>query len=181
MGFPRSGTASADQEREGLSHLREWLVGGAVIEGPQGLLLVRNRRHDGSFDWSPPGGVIDEGETVVDGLSREVTEETGLVVTRWSGKLYEIEAHAPDMGWTLRVEAWLAHSWEGELRFDDPDGIVETAAWVPADDCGDHLADVARWVSEPVLEWTTDRWSDIRSFSYRIDGADRSSLVVTRV
>ena len=39
--------------------MRDWLVGGAVIEGPAGLLLVRNRRRDGSFDWSPPGGVID--------------------------------------------------------------------------------------------------------------------------
>lgn len=161
--------------------MRDWLVGGAVIESADGLLLVRNRRRDGSLDWSPPGGVIDPGESVVEGIGREVLEETGLIVTEWSGKLYEIEAHAPDMGWTLRVEAWMAASWEGELRFDDPDGIVETAQWVPLDVCGDHLAEVARWVAEPVLEWALHRWPEPQSFTYRIEGTDRSSLVVTRV
>ena len=29
--------------------MREWLVGGAVIEGPGGILLVQNRRRDGLF------------------------------------------------------------------------------------------------------------------------------------
>ena len=161
--------------------MREWLVGGAVLEGPSGLLLVRNRRRDGSFDWSPPGGVIDTGESVLEGIGREVSEETGLVVTGWAGKLYEIRATAPDMGWNLRVEAWLAASWEGELRFDDPDGIVETAAWVDADQCEAHLDDGAPWVAEPVLEWLTHRWVDPRLFVYDIAGSDRSSLVVTRV
>ncbi len=161
--------------------MREWLVGGAVLEGPDGLLLVNNRRHDGTTDWSPPGGVIDEGESVVDGLAREVLEETGLVVTAWAGMIYEIEAEAPDMGWRLRVEAWLALEWHGELRFDDPDGIVETALWVPHNDCAVHLDGVARWVAEPVTEWIENRWESSQQFAYRIDGRGRSDLRVTRM
>ena len=137
--------------------VHEWLVGGAVIEGPEGLLLVRNRRRDGSVDWTPPGGVIDHGESVVEGLAREVREETGLVVTRWAGLLYEIEAHAPDMGWTLRVEAWQAAEWEGEIEIADPDGIVEEARWVPSGDCVTHLEGGSPWVAEPVGEWLADR------------------------
>ena len=58
--------------------MRDWLVGGGLILGPRGLLLVRNRRRNGSWDWSPPGGVIDQGETVLVGLTREVAEETGV-------------------------------------------------------------------------------------------------------
>jgi len=78
--------------------MRDWLVAGAVIEGPDGLLLVENRRRNGSSDWSPPGGVIDPGEAVLDGLAREVVEETGLVVTEWSDPIYEIEVVAPGRG-----------------------------------------------------------------------------------
>jgi 8-oxo-dGTP diphosphatase len=161
--------------------VREWLVGGAVIESAEGLLLVRNRRRDGSVDWSPPGGVIDPGETVVEGLTREVWEETGLQVSDWSGPLYVIEATAPDLGWVLRVEAWRAGSWEGELVVDDPDGIVEEARWVPAADCAVHLEGGSRWVAEPVAEWLSSPWSGQRSFGYRIAGRDRATLVVTRV
>ena len=84
--------------------MRSWLVGGAVIESTQGLLLVQNRRRDGRLDWSPPGGVIDEGETLIEGLTREVAEETGLAVTSWSEPIYRIEALAPGLGWDLTVE-----------------------------------------------------------------------------
>jgi 8-oxo-dGTP diphosphatase len=161
--------------------MRDWLVGGAVIEGPGGLLLVHNLRRDGRRDWSPPGGVIDPGETVVEGLTREVTEETGLVVTEWAGPLYEIEAEAPDMGWRLRVEAWQALSWEGELVIDDPDGIVVDARWVPVADCGVHLEGCSPWVADPVHEWLAGPWQGSRRYGYRIVGADPSSVEVTRV
>lgn len=160
--------------------MREWVVGGAVIEGPLGVLLVRNRRRDGSFDWSPPGGVIDQGESVLDGLTREVLEETGLQITAWSEVVYEIAAHAPDLGWNLRVEARVATDWIGELVVDDPDGVVDDAAWVHPDLCAEHLAGNARWVVEPVVEWLAERWVGTRSFRYRIEGARHSDLTVIR-
>ena len=96
--------------------MRQWVVGGGLILGDDGLLLVRNRRRNGALDWSPPGGVIDEGETLLAGLTREVVEETGVVVARWQGPVYEVEVEAPDLGWHLRVEAHMAVDFAGEVR-----------------------------------------------------------------
>jgi 8-oxo-dGTP diphosphatase len=152
-----------------------------VIEGPAGLLLVQNRRRDGRHDWSPPGGVIDEGESVVEGLTREVQEETGLTVTEWAGPLYEIEAEAPDLGWHLRVQAWQALAWHGDLVVDDPDGIVVDARWVAPAECATHLEGCSPWVADPVHEWLADPWRGSRRYGYRIAGADLRALEVTRV
>jgi 8-oxo-dGTP diphosphatase len=161
--------------------MRDWLVGGGLIVGPEGLLLVRNRRRNGSVDWSPPGGVIDHGETLLDGLSREVTEETGVVVSGWVGPVYEVLVEAPGLGWRLRVEAHLATGYDGELRVDDPDGIVEEAAFVDPGRCDRHLDGVHPWVGEPLAAWLAERWSGgPRRFRYHVDGDDMAGAVVTR-
>jgi 8-oxo-dGTP diphosphatase len=173
------GNAALPPEVDGL---RAWTVGGALVESAAGLLLVRNRRRNGSLDWSPPGGVMDAGETLLGGLTREVEEETGLVVTAWQGPVYEIEAEAAGLGWRLRVETWLATSYDGVLRIgDDPDGIVVDARWVALAACADHLGGAHPWVREPLGEWLSERWAGPRRFGYRIDGTDQRSLSITRL
>ena len=57
--------------------MRRWTVGGALVLGPEGLLLVANRRKNGSIDWSTPGGVIDEGTGEADPLLHAATELAG--------------------------------------------------------------------------------------------------------
>ena len=52
-------------------------VAAAVID-PEGRALVIRRRDN--HHWQLPGGVLELGETVQDGLRREVLEETGLTV-----------------------------------------------------------------------------------------------------
>lgn len=160
--------------------MRDWLVGGGLILDGDGLLLVRNRRRSGQLDWSPPGGVIDAGETLIDGLTREVAEETGVRVSRWQGPVYEVDVTAAGLGWRLRVEAHLALEHAGELHVDDPDGIVVEAAYVDADACEEHLAGCHRWVSEPLAEWLSQRWVDRRRFRYCVEGDDPSSATVSR-
>ncbi len=159
--------------------MRVWTVGGALIEDDEDrVLLVRNRRRDGSHDWTTPGGVIEPGEAMLDGLTREVAEETGLVVVRWEGPIYTVHIEAPDLGWVLHVEAHRALRWEGDLMVDDPDGIVDDARFVEREACEAQLAGVARWFVEPFLSWLTGSHSP--HFGYLAVGSDRASLVVTR-
>jgi ADP-ribose pyrophosphatase YjhB (NUDIX family) len=49
-----------------------------VVVSEQGLVLLQRRRDNGA--WEPPGGVLELGERIVEGLLREVKEETGLEV-----------------------------------------------------------------------------------------------------
>jgi 8-oxo-dGTP diphosphatase len=158
------------------------LVAGGIVEGPDGLLLVQNRRRDGSLDWSTPGGVIEvhDGESVVDGLTREVAEETGIVVTEWEGPLYEVRAVAVGLGWDLRVEVHRAVSFSGEIEIDDPDGIVVDARFVPLDECGDRLHGCHPWVREPLGAWLAERWLESRAWRYELAGDRMGSITVVR-
>ncbi|HVM40817.1 MAG TPA: NUDIX hydrolase [Acidimicrobiia bacterium] len=165
--------------------MQEWTVAGGLVEGPDGsLLLVRNRRRWGTHDWSPPGGVIDATDAgVVEGLTREVFEETGISVSEWDGPVYEVSAKAFDFGWHLRAQIFVARRYDGEIAVDDPDGIVVDAAFVAGTSCGELLADCFPWVREPLGEWIEHRWgADApRAYHYEVYGTDPTSLRVERV
>src|SRR6201996_9040981 len=54
-------------------------VGAVVIDGTK-VLLVRRANEPLKGEWSLPGGALEVGETLQQGIVREVLEETGITV-----------------------------------------------------------------------------------------------------
>ena len=55
-------------------------VGAVILDDAQRVLLVRRGQEPLKGQWSLPGGALELGERLEDGLQREVAEETGLRV-----------------------------------------------------------------------------------------------------
>jgi 8-oxo-dGTP pyrophosphatase MutT (NUDIX family) len=166
--------------------MRNWVVGGALIPRVDGvdlggLILVGNRRRDRTVEWTPPGGVIDRGESIRQGLAREVFEETGLTVAGWADLRYSVIVDAPELGWRLRVEAWETADVVGEIVVADPDGIVEEVRHVAGADAVTLLASSPQWVHVPVGDWLSGSLQVGGAFHFRVLGTDRSTSRVERI
>ncbi|MGH9588561.1 MAG: NUDIX hydrolase [Acidobacteriaceae bacterium] len=71
----------ADEVVRGREYPERPIVGvGAVIIHEDRVLLVRRGHAPLKGEWSVPGGALEVGETLADGVTREVLEETGLEV-----------------------------------------------------------------------------------------------------
>ncbi|MCU1398926.1 MAG: ADP-ribose pyrophosphatase [Acidimicrobiales bacterium] len=155
--------------------MRSFRVGGGLVVIDNQLLLAANRRRQGTLEWTPPGGVIDDGESVTQGISREVHEETGLHVPKWDECHYTVTVSAPDMGWEMTVESWFSSVAHGTIALNDPDGIVEQAMFVDLHQVEGLLVDSPPWVRVPVLDWVGLGMRPMQRYDFRVYGADRAT------
>jgi 8-oxo-dGTP diphosphatase len=161
--------------------MRQWNVAGGLITSDAGTLLVANRRRDGRIDWTTPGGVVDEGETSLSALSREVLEETGLFVEHWSRLCWTVEVEFVDLDMHLAVEVHHAAGFDGSIVIDDPDGIVVEAHFLDHRAIDDRLDTSPSWVAEPMRAWLREPWDQRRHFGYRALGTNPSEMSAERV
>ena len=82
-----------------------------TTQSPQ-LLTVKRAADEKAFPdhWELPGGKVDPGETIREGLVREIFEETGLVVADVIGKLSEVRWTSP------KGQAWLQYTYVVTVR-----------------------------------------------------------------
>lgn len=147
------------QESAILGAVKSYRVASGLVFDASSLLFVQNRRRNGSLDWSTPGGIVDEGEEVLEALSREVVEETSLVVHQWSSCIYQVLVDFPDREMTLDAQIFQAEQWSGTLRVDDPDDVVVDGRFAMADAWGPLIEQSPRWVGEPLMAELTRRRS----------------------
>ena len=111
------------------------LVGvGAVVVHEGRVLLVRRGSEPLKGHWTLPGGVLEVGETLVEGVAREVREETGLLVEPLElvELLDRIHRQAGRVRYHYVIADYLCRVIGGELRAaSDADAVrwVERAEW----------------------------------------------------
>jgi 8-oxo-dGTP diphosphatase len=128
------------------------LVGvAAVVFNVAGeVLLVQRARPPRQGQWGLPGGLIDLGETLLDGVRREVREECGIEVE--VGDLVAVfePIHRDNAGEIeyhyVVVDYWARHV-QGDLRASDD---AMNAAWVAFIDLDSYalLADTRRVIEQ---------------------------------
>lgn len=104
-------------------------VGGVVIRDGH-VLLIRRARPPLQGEWSIPGGGLDVGETIAQGVRRELIEETGIDV-RVLDHIETFERIMLDDAGKVQyhyvILDYLCEPTGGELRAG---GDVSDAAWV---------------------------------------------------
>jgi ADP-ribose pyrophosphatase YjhB (NUDIX family) len=133
-------------------------VGAVVIDGTK-VLLVRRGNEPLKGEWSLPGGAVELGETLQQGVIREVLEETGLVVVP-AGIVEVLDRITHDEvlqdGATGRVRYhyvlidFVCHVTGGALREGSD---ADEVRWVTREELGEyHLAPITVRVIEKALE-----------------------------
>lgn len=108
---------------EGRNTLKRIDVASALIHDENGnILLVKNVRGD-SFYWSPPGGAVEEDETLKQAVIREVKEETGLKVKSPVCIPSEKGHHALIITFIVKIIG-------GSMNIIDPDHEVTEVRWL---------------------------------------------------
>ena len=97
----------------------------------QSLLMVLQGRPDEEPMWAVPGGSIESGETLQQAAIREAREETGFDVR--IVRPYAVIEGVGRYG-AYRVHYFQAEVVGGQVKTDDPDGLIHQAAWVPVAD-----------------------------------------------
>jgi mutator protein MutT len=126
-------------------------VGAVIVDGRGRVLLIRRGQEPMKGRWSVPGGLLELGETLAEGLRREVREETGLEVE--PGDLIElldrIQREGPRVRYHYVIADCLCRRLAGEARAASDAAEVR---WVQRSEWASHSALELDPVTVRVLE-----------------------------
>lgn len=102
------------------------IVAALLRRADQVLLVQQQGPGDPEASWMLPGGRVEQGETLLAALAREVHEETGLRLVGRRRIAFAVELVTD--GGRYSALTFECHA-EGSLAPSDPDGFVLAAEW----------------------------------------------------
>jgi 8-oxo-dGTP diphosphatase len=131
------------------------VIASALIRRGDEILLVHQYRPQDPYpNWFLPGGRVEAGELLSEGLAREVWEEAGLDLVTVGQLAYCTHAvdavgHSQSIAFVFEVAEW-----SGSPASNDPDEMVSDVRWFPLEEALVHLERVP-WHSmrEPLIAY----------------------------
>lgn len=143
------------------------------------LLLVQQQGpHDRAPYWALPGGSVETGELLLDGLFREVYEETGVQIRQLGELAYTARLDNAAHGYQSHTRVFAVQEWEGRVLPADPDQLILDVAFFPLTAALERLADIPwRIMREPLLAYLKGRTSAGSVWLYNQDGNEPPRLI----
>ena len=125
------------------------------------LHRVKKEVDENKDKWIGIGGKFEEGESPEDCLLREVREETGLSLTSW--RCRGIVTFVSDEWGTEYMHLFTADAWEGQIRQDCDEGVLE---WIDRD----QLLKLPIWEGDKIFLRLLDEDAPFFSLKLRYEG-----------
>lgn len=116
-----------------------------IVDGAERVLLARRAHEPDAGRWDLVGGFLEEGEAPLDGLRREVREETGLEIEAGRFLGVFVDTYGGEDGATSVLNlVWEARVVSGEPA---PDDDVSELRWFSLDALPQRDELAFRWVA----------------------------------
>ena len=125
------------------------------------LHRVKKAVDENAGKWIGVGGGFEEGESPEDCLLREVYEETGLRLSSW--RFRGIVTFVSDAWGTEYMHLFTADAWEGALRQDCDEGVLE---WIDRE----KLLSLPIWEGDKIFLRLLDQDAPFFSLKLRYEG-----------
>jgi ADP-ribose pyrophosphatase YjhB (NUDIX family) len=136
---------------------RYWpAVSAIVTRNNAEILLVGNDYGRDELVWNLPGGAVDPGEDLIQAVSRELYEETGLTTLEIGPLAWIVQAVLADKRPFIIGFAFEVTAWQGQVSVENEvdHGDVQQAKFVPFENALECVIEGNRtalrdWLSDP--------------------------------